>query len=190
MKPHRVLGNLSSYLKVVKLAIVQNHSRLDRVWASLSDNPVKGVVCLYLCLFVYQDQLFQKNWRKPSRPNNTKCMRVFHLFVFWVWNMTSPPLRRHNDARWKALKGLACLSPVPTGNPSILRRPLAKEQINSVCALERERPNPIIPFPGDTDQIVNSTPLSFTCVCNSFQKGHIDVLTPNREGLELKSLKV
>ena len=100
------------------------------------------------------------------------------------------PLRRHNDARWKALKGLACLSPVPTGNPSILRRPLAKEQINSVCALERERPNPIIPFPGDTDQIVNSTPLSFTCVRNSFQKGHIDVLTPNRGECKVYQKKV
>ena len=93
-----------------------------------------------------------------------------------------PLLRTHNDARWKALKGLACLSPVPTGNPSILRRPLAKEQINSVCALERERPNPIIPFPGDTDQIVNSTPLSITWVCDSFQKGHIDVLTLYSQG--------
>ena len=61
MNPHRILGNLLSYLKVVKLAILQNHSRLDRIWASLSDNLVKGVMCLYLWLFVYEDQLFQKN---------------------------------------------------------------------------------------------------------------------------------
>ena len=118
---------------------------------------------------------------KRARLAQHKVHEGISSFCFVSLKHDPPPLRRHNDARWKALKGLACLSPVPTGNPSILRRPLAKEQINSVCALERERPNPIIPFPGDTNQIVNSTSLKFTCVRNSFQKGHIDVLTPNRE---------
>ena len=147
------------------------------VWQSCQRRSV--LVFVSVCL---PRSTVSKELKKTESAQQHQVHEGISSFCFVSLKHDPQPMRRHNDARWKALKGLACLSPVPTGNPSILRRPLAKEQINSVCVLERERPNPIIPFPGDTDQIVNSTPLSFTCVCNSFQKGHIDVLTPNREG--------